>query len=162
MGWQGARVPSKARKTWIVSCHLTTEGGQPLCAGADRGVKREVQKSQHWQAKPHNLTPPASPCTLPARSHICPITLPFLGFLPGLHSPMPRRSLSTYLNKTQLKVCLFQEATIDFPSKKQTQTKSSLPSDSVLINYSLAPLIASLCQVSLGHKLASLSRLYTL
>ena len=52
MGWQGASVPRKTRNTRIASCHRTTEGGQPLCAGVHREMKREVQISQSWQAKP--------------------------------------------------------------------------------------------------------------
>lgn len=43
IGWQGAR---------IASCHCTTQGGQPLCAGVSREVKREVHISQGWPAKP--------------------------------------------------------------------------------------------------------------
>lgn len=52
MGWQGASIPRKTRKAWITSCHRTLQGGQSLCAGVNREVKREVLKTQDWQAKP--------------------------------------------------------------------------------------------------------------
>ena len=52
MGWQGASVPRKTRNTRIANCHRSTEGGQPLCAEVHREMKREVQISQGWQAKP--------------------------------------------------------------------------------------------------------------
>lgn len=57
MGWQGARVPRKPRKAQTASCHLAPEGGQPLCVGVDRGVKRELQKSQDWSSRSFTIWP---------------------------------------------------------------------------------------------------------
>ena len=101
----------------------------------------------------HNLTTPTSTGTFPAKSYSYLITLTFLCLLSplGLHSPMPRRYLSTYFfHKTQLKFCLLQDTTLDFPSKKQAQSLPSFYFDSILINYSLVPLIGHLVSSTMG------------
>ena len=80
MGWQGASVPRKTWNTRIASCHHSTEGGQPLCAGVHKEMKREVQISQGLAGKAIcNLTLPISP----GKSHTCLVTLTFL-----CHSPL--------------------------------------------------------------------------
>ena len=54
---------------------------------------------------------------------------------------MPRESLSNYFyHKTQLKFYLLQDVTLDFPSKKQSQSLLSLYFDCILINCSPDPI----------------------